>query len=347
MIEFIKNLPKAELHVHIEGTLEPELMFEFARRNSVKLPYDSVEDVRKAYEFDNLQSFLDLYYLGSQVLVKEKDFYELTWAYMKKCAENNILHCEIFFDPQAHTERGISFSKVINGISKALADAKIEWGISSNLIMCFLRHLSAESAMETLYQSLPYQKRIIAVGLDSSEVGNPPDKFERVFAQAREEGYRTVAHAGEEGPAQYIADSLDKLQVSRIDHGVKCVEDPDLVKRLVDIKMPLTVCPLSNVKLKVFDSMEKHNVLKLLKKGLKVSIHSDDPAYFGGYLNDNFIALYHSLGMTRKQAVKLAKNSFKSSFLPKSIRIRYIHMIEDYFEQVKMAEAAALNGEAA
>jgi adenosine deaminase len=347
MIEFIKNLPKAELHVHIEGTLEPEMMFEFAKRNNVKLPYQQVEDVKRAYEFDNLQSFLDLYYLGTQVLVKEKDFYELTMAYMKRCSQNNILHCEIFFDPQAHTERGVNFATVINGITKALADAKIEWGISSNLILCFLRHLSADSAMETLYQSLPYQKHIIAVGLDSSELGHPPEKFEKVFAQAIEEGYKTVAHAGEEGPAQYITDSLDKLNVSRIDHGVRCTEDADLVQRLVDIKMPLTVCPLSNVKLKVFDSMEKHNVLKLLKKGLKVSIHSDDPAYFGGYLNDNFIAVYEALNMTRKQAVKLAKNSFKSSFLPKSIRIRYIHMIEDYFEQVKLAELAELDGEAA
>lgn len=332
MIEFIKNLPKAELHVHIEGTLEPEMMFELAKRNHVKLPFDSVEDVRKAYEFDNLQSFLDIYYQGAQVLVKECDFYDLTMAYMARCAEQNILHVEIFFDPQTHTSRGIEFSTVINGISSALRDAKAEWGISSYIIMCFLRHLSAESAFETLNQSFAYQKHIVGVGLDSSELDHPPEKFEKVFESAIESGYRTVAHAGEEGPSQYIADALDKLHVERIDHGVRCDEDPELIERLVDIKMPLTVCPLSNTKLKVFESMKRHNVLKLLKKGLKVSIHSDDPAYFGGYLNDNFFALYEAQDMTKKQAAKLAKNSFKSSFLPKSVRIRYIHLVEEYLE---------------
>lgn len=330
MIEFIKNLPKAELHVHIEGTLEPEMMFEFAKRNHVKLPYASIEDVKKAYQFDNLQSFLDIYYQGAQVLVKERDFYELTMAYMARCAENNIHHVEIFFDPQTHTERGIDFSTVINGISNALKDAKAEWGISSLVIMCFLRHLSEESAFETLNQSYAYQKHIVGVGLDSSELEHPPEKFERVFNSAIEGGYRAVAHAGEEGPSQYIIDALDKLKVERIDHGVHCDEDPELIQRLVDIKMPLTVCPLSNVKLKVFKNMRKHNVLKLLKKGLKVSLHSDDPAYFGGYLNDNFLALHEAQGLSMKQAAKLAKNSFKSSFLPKSVRIRYIHMVEDY-----------------
>lgn len=341
MIEFIKNLPKAELHVHIEGTLEPEMMFEMAKRNHVKLPYETVEDVKKAYNFSNLQSFLDIYYQGAEVLVKERDFYELTLAYMARCAEQNILHVEIFFDPQTHTSRGIAFSTVINGISRALTDAKAEWGISSHVIMCFLRHLSAEAAFETLDQSLPFQKHIIGVGLDSSELGHPPEKFEKVFQSAIESGYRTVAHAGEEGPSQYIVDALDKLHVQRIDHGIRCEEDPVLIKRLVDIKMPLTVCPLSNVKLKVFDTMAQHNVLKLLKEGLKVSLHSDDPAYFGGYLNDNFIALYEAQGMTMRQAAKLAKNSFKSSFLPKSVRIRYIHMVEEYLEKAQNNESEA------
>lgn len=338
MIEFIKNLPKAELHVHIEGTLEPEMMFELAKRNHVKLPYDSIEDVKKAYEFDNLQSFLDIYYQGAQVLVKERDFYDLTMAYMARCAEQNILHVEIFFDPQTHTSRGIGFSTVINGIASALKDAKDEWGISSHVIMCFLRHLSAESAFETLNQSFSYQKHIVGVGLDSSELEHPPGKFEKVFASAIESGYRTVAHAGEEGPSQYIVDALEKLHVERIDHGVRCDEDPALIQRLVDIKMPLTVCPLSNIKLKVFDSMKKHNVLKLLKKGLKVSLHSDDPAYFGGYLNDNYIALHEAQGLTKKQAAKLAKNSFKSSFLPKSLRIRYIHLVEEYLEKAERVD---------
>lgn len=340
MIDFIKNLPKAELHVHIEGTLEPKMMFELAKRNGVKLPYDSIEDVKKAYEFNNLQSFLDIYYQSAQVLIKERDFYDLTMAYMARCVEQNIYHVEIFFDPQTHTSRGIDFSTVINGISSALNDAKAEWGISSYIIMCFLRHLSEESAFETLNQSFAYQKHIIGVGLDSSELEHPPGKFEKVFQSAIEVGYRTVAHAGEEGPSQYIVDALEKLHVDRIDHGVRCDEDPELIQRLVDIKMPLTVCPLSNIKLKVFDSMEEHNVLDLLEKGLKVSLHSDDPAYFGGDLNDNYIALHEAQGLTKKQVAKLAKNSFKSSFLPKSIRVRYIHMIEEYLEASELVVAS-------
>jgi len=277
---FIQQLPKVELHLHIEGTLEPDMMFELAQRNNITLPYTTPEEVQAAYEFTNLQSFLDIYYQGANVLITEQDFYDLTYAYLTRCHKDNVIHTEIFFDPQTHTERGIAFDTVINGIHRALQNGREEFGISSRIIMCFLRHLDEAHAMETLKQALPHKDKIIAVGLDSSELGHPPEKFTRVFTKAREEGFLTVAHAGEEGPASNINDSLELLKVSRIDHGVRCVEDDDLVEYLAKTRTPLTVCPLSNTKLKVFEQMEDHNIVELLRKGLCVTINSDDPAYF-------------------------------------------------------------------
>ena len=315
MIDFINKLPKAELHIHLEGSLEPELMFEIGRRNGVELPYATVDEVRGAYEFDNLQSFLDIYYAGAGVLQKEQDFYDMTRAYLERCHAQNIIHVEPFFDPQTHTDRGIGFDVVVGGITRALADAEKEYHISSRLIMCFLRHLSAEAAMETLEQALPFRHLIFAVGLDSSEVGHPPEQFQRVFERALAEGFFSVAHAGEEGPPAYIRQALELLKVSRIDHGVRCVEDTELMDFLLKEQVPLTVCPLSNTKLRVFERMEDHNVLQLLEQGLLVTVNSDDPAYFGGYLNENYRALHEALGMTAEQALKLAQNSFKASFL--------------------------------
>ncbi|MFQ4135364.1 adenosine deaminase [Nodosilinea sp. PGN35] len=309
------TLPKAELHIHIEGSLEPELMVALAQRNGVQLPYNSVEAVRAAYQFENLQSFLDLYYAGAQVLQSEQDFYDLTWAYLQKCAAQHVRHTEIFFDPQTHCDRGIPFEVVHSGITQALKDAKAQLGVSSALILCFLRHLSAEAAMATLEQALPYRDSIIAVGLDSSELGHPPAKFQAVFDRARAEGFLTVAHAGEEGPPEYIWEAIRLLKVSRIDHGVRCVEDPALVEYLVEHQIPLTVCPLSNVKLCVFDAMAQHNLKQLMDLGLCVTVNSDDPAYFGGYLAENFAAVESALGLTPEQLVQLAKNSFKASFL--------------------------------
>ena len=298
---FIERMPKAELHIHVEGSLEPELMFELARRNRVTLPYKSVDDVRKAYEFNDLQSFLQVYYQGMQVLVHERDFYDLTWAYLSKAHSQNVRHTEMFFDPQAHTGRGIAFETVISGIHHAMLDAEQRLGISSMLIMCFLRDLSEESAMATLEQALPFKDWIIAVGLDSAEVGNPPEKFTRVFDRARVEGFLTVAHAGEEGPPEYIWQALDRLKVSRIDHGDSCLEDPNLTARLAADGIPLTVCPLSNIKLRVFESIEKHTLKKLLDRGLCVTVNSDDPAYFGGYVAENFLAVEKALGLDRDE----------------------------------------------
>lgn len=328
--EFINNLPKAELHIHIEGSLEPGLMFEIARRNAVVLPYPNVEAVKKAYEFDSLQSFLDIYYGGAAVLLHEQDFYDLTWAYLKRCAEQQVIHSEIFFDPQTHTERGIAFDTVVSGITRALNDGKEKLGISSLLIMCFLRHLSAESAMQTLQQALEFKSQIIGVGLDSSELGHPPEKFQAVFERAIQEGFLTVAHAGEEGPAQYIRDALTLLHVKRIDHGVRCIDDPALVQELIETQMALTVCPLSNTKLKVFDKMKDYNILTLLAQGVNVTVNSDDPAYFGGYLNENYLALYHALDMTKAQAICLARNSFNASFLPTAQKQALIARLESY-----------------
>lgn len=316
MRDFIHTLPKVELHLHIEGTLEPELMFELAERNRVTLPFQSIEEVKAAYDFHNLQSFLDIYYQGADVLLFEQDFYDLTWAYLLKCKQDNVVHTEIFFDPQTHTARGVAFSEVIGGIYRALTQAESELGISSEIIMCFLRHLSEESAFETLEQAKPYRDKIIGVGLDSSELGHPPEKFRRVFTEAVGQGYLTVAHAGEEGPAQNIHDSLNMLQVSRVDHGVRCVEDPKLVEDLIKTRMPLTVCPLSNIKLKVFEHMYQHNIVELLRQGLCVTINSDDPSYFGGYMTDNFLAVADAHPMTREEAAQFSLNAVEASFLP-------------------------------
>mgnify|MGYP006199236953 FL=1 len=314
-IELIRALPKAELHVHIEGTFEPELMFAIAQRNQIQIPYKSVEEVKQAYNFHNLQSFLDIYYAGANVLVHEQDFYDLAWAYFEKCAEDHVVHTEMFFDPQTHTDRGVAFSTVINGLKRACADAKAKFGISSQLIMCFLRHLSEEAAFETLEQALPFKQDIIAVGLDSSEVGHPPAKFERVFAKAREEGFLIVAHAGEEGPPEYVWEALDLLKVNRIDHGVRSEEDEQLMTRLIAEKMPLTVCPLSNLKLCVVKDMAEHNIRRLLQKGIHVTVNSDDPSYFGGYMNDNFIAIQQALNLSNEELKQLAINSFEASFI--------------------------------
>lgn len=318
MKNFIQNLPKAELHLHIEGTLEPEQMFRLAKKNNISIPYKSVEEVRKAYNFTSLQSFLDIYYAGTKVLVEESDFYDLTYAYLQKCHEQNVVHTEIFFDPQAHTQRGISFKTVLDGITKALEEGKKNFNISSFLIMSFLRHLSQEDAFVTLEASLPFKDKIKGVGLDSSELGNPPSKFQEVFQKAKDEGYELVAHAGEEGDSTYIWEAIDLLHVSRIDHGIKCDEDEKLLEYLKEKQIPLTVCPLSNVKLRAVKSMEDHNILKLLNRGLLVTVNSDDPAYFGGYLNENLEALAESLNASKEDIMCLVQNAFKASFLDES-----------------------------
>ena len=335
MERFIEHLPKAELHIHIEGSLEPELMFEFALRNRVRLPFSSVDEARKAYEFVDLQSFLQLYYEGARVLVTEKDFYDLTWAYLKKARSQNIRHSEIFFDPQTHTSRGIAFATVIGGMHHAMEDAQQYLGISSKLIMCFLRHLSDEAAMATLEQALPFKDWIIAVGLDSSEIGHPPQKFKRVFDKARDQGFLTVAHAGEEGPPDYIWQALDNLKVSRIDHGVRCIEDPTLTARLAAVGIPLTVCPLSNVKLRLFESMEKHNLRQLLDHGLCVTINSDDPAYFGGYLMENFLAVQKALKLDYNDLYCLVRNSFQATFLRQDEKQTLLDGLDKYLSRYK------------
>jgi adenosine deaminase len=325
---FVRDVPKAELHLHIEGTLEPELMFELAGRNKVSVAYPDVEAVRRAYVFDNLQSFLDIYYAGCAVLLTEQDFYDLTTAYLRRVARQGVRHAEIFFDPQSHTDRGVPFATVVSGIHQALEDGVGSLGISSRLIMCFLRHLSAESAMETLEQAGPFVSWITAVGLDSSEVGNPPSKFEAVYRQAREMGLLAVAHAGEEGPPEYIWEALDLLGVRRIDHGVRCVEDDRLVARLVAEQVPLTVCPLSNVKLRVFASLRDHNLPQLLDRGLLVTINSDDPPYFGGYVEDNFRGIVETFGLGRGDVAQLARNSFVASFLDDSAKLEHLAAID-------------------
>jgi adenine deaminase len=330
-MDFVQGMPKAELHIHIEGSLEPELMFEIAERNGVALRYASVEEARRAYNFSDLQSFLDLYYEGMQVHLHEQDFYELTWAYLQKVSAQNVRHTEIFFDPQAHTGRGVSFETVITGINRALVDAEQQLGISSKLIMCFLRHLSVEEAMQTLHESLPFREWIIAVGLDSSELGHPPKDFKAVFDEAREHGLLTVAHAGEEGPPEYIRQALDDLKVSRIDHGVRCVEDLQLVERLREEQIPLTVCPLSNVKLRVFDSLQDHDLKQMLDLGLCVTVNSDDPAYFGGYIDENFHAAQEGLHLSRDDIYRLAKNSFRASFLEGGEKQRLSDELDAYF----------------
>lgn len=313
--DFIQSLPKAELHLHIEGTLEPELMLALAERNGVALPYDSVEALRAAYDFGSLQDFLDLYYQGMSVLRGEEDFYDLTWAYLERAAADNVRHAEIFFDPQGHTERGIAFATVIDGIHRALSDAEAKLGLTSRLILCFLRHLDEDSALATLAQALPHKGRIAGIGLDSSELGHPPEKFERAFARSRAEGFRVVAHAGEEGPADYVRGALDALKVERIDHGVRCLDDPDLVRRLVTARVPLTVCPLSNLRLRVVEDMAAHPLRRMMELGLFVTVNSDDPAYFGGYVNENYAAVQDGLGLSRDDLAALARNSFEASFL--------------------------------
>ena len=336
--EFIKALPKAELHLHIEGSLEPGLMFELAERNNVPLPFASVEEVQAAYEFSDLQSFLDIYYAGAGVLLQVSDFFDLTWAYIQRIQKQNVRHIEIFFDPQSHTDRGIPFQTVITGIHKALVEAKQKFGITSRLILCFLRHLSEEAALATLADALPYSGWIEGVGLDSSEVGFPPEKFERVFVKATDAGLRKVAHAGEEGPPEYIWQALDLLGVSRIDHGVRCMEDPKLVERLVKETIPLTVCPLSNTKLRVFDKMENHNLKQMLDAGLCVTINSDDPAYFGGYMNENFLAAQKGLNLSQKDIVQVAKNGFTASFLPKEDIDVHLKSIDDFVAEQKVSD---------
>lgn len=330
MDSFIKNLPKVELHLHIEGTLEPELMFELAKRNNVSIPYENPDQVREAYQFHNLQSFLDIYYQGANVLLHQQDFYVLTWAYLLKCQQNNVVHTEIFFDPQTHTERGIGFDTVVGGITQALQQAEQELGISSQLIMCFLRHLDEDSAFETLKQALPYKDKIIAVGLDSSEQGNPPEKFKHVFQEAINQGFLTVAHAGEEGPAQNISDALSLLGITRIDHGVRCAEDPKLMEELAAKRIPLTVCPLSNTKLKVFDTMQQHNIVELLRKGLCVTINSDDPAYFGGYMNDNFLAVANAHPLTKNELAQFSMNAIEASFVSPQVRQKLTAQVHHY-----------------
>jgi adenosine deaminase len=327
----LRTMPKAELHIHIEGSLEPALIFALAKRNQVKLTYASVEDLRRAYAFTDLQSFLDIYYAGASVLLTEQDFFDMTWAYLQRAHADNVRHAEIFFDPQTHTERGVSFATVINGIHGALQQAQAQYGMSGSLIMCFLRHLSEEEALATLEQALPYRDKFIGVGLDSSERGHPPEKFARVFGRCRELGMRLVAHAGEEGPPEYIETALDTLHVERIDHGVRCLEDAVLTQRLARDKVALTVCPLSNIKLRVFDKMPQHNLRKLLDAGLTVTINSDDPAYFGGYVNDNYIEVFEALQLERAHAQQLARNSFSASFLEAPAKQKYLNEVDAFF----------------
>ena len=330
MEAYLRDIPKAELHMHLEGSLEPELMFELARRNGVTLPYASVEAVRQAYVFGSLQSFLDIYYAGCRVLLREQDFYDLTWAYLARVAGQGVRHAEVFFDPQTHTDRGLAFGTVVTGIRRALLEGQQKLGVSTKLILCFLRHLSADAAMETLRQALPYKDWIVAVGLDSSEVGFPPERFCGVFDRARGEGFLTVAHAGEEGPPEYIWQALDLLKVSRIDHGVRCMEDPKLVKRLAEAQVPLTVCPLSNVKLGVFRSMAQHNLKTLLDLGLCVTVNSDDPAYLGGYIAENFQAAHATLNLGRDDIHRLARNSFQASFLGPDVKRGFIGELDQF-----------------
>ena len=331
LAELVRNMPKAELHIHIEGSLEPELIFALAKRNHVKLAYASVEALRAAYAFTDLQSFLDIYYAGASVLLEEQDFFDMTWAYLLRAHADQVRHTEIFFDPQTHTARGVPLSAVFGGIDRALQQARKELGISGALIMCFLRHLPEEQAFATLEQALPYRDKFIGVGLDSSELGHPPEKFARVFARCRELGLHLVAHAGEEGPPANIIAALDQLQVERIDHGVRCLEDPDLVRRLVRDRIPLTVCPLSNVKLRVFNQLSEHNLPALLEAGLLVTVNSDDPAYFGGYINDNFVACFAALPLQRQHAYQLAHNSFAAAFLDLPLKRKYLDEVELFF----------------
>ena len=327
----IVNAPKAELHIHIEGSMEPELMFELAARNRVPLPFATVEEVRRSYDFRDLQSFLDIYYQGARVLLREQDFYDLTWAYLLRRAAENVRHAEIFFDPQTHTDRGVPFETVVTGIHRALADGERQLGLTSKLIMCFLRHLSADMAMRTLDEALRYEGMIAGVGLDSSEVGHPPGEFRAVFEKARRHGLSAVAHAGEEGPPAYIWQALEELKVSRVDHGVRCLEDPGLVEKLVAEQTPLTVCPLSNVRLRVVNSMAEHPLKRMLDAGLCVTVNSDDPAYFGGYVVENYLAAHRELGIGADGIRRLIGNSFRASFLTAEAKEDLVNEVDSYF----------------
>ncbi|MES2414769.1 MAG: adenosine deaminase [Pseudomonadota bacterium] len=329
--DLLRQMPKAELHIHIEGSLEPELIFALASRNGVAIPYSSVEELRKAYAFTNLQSFLDIYYAGASVLLKEQDFYDMAHAYFLKAAADNVVHAELFFDPQTHTARGVAMHTVIDGLHRACVDAQKELGISASLIMCFLRHLSEEDAFETLEQALPWRDKIIGIGLDSGEVGNPPEKFARVFARCRELGFHLVAHAGEEGPPAYIWTALDLLGVERIDHGVQAVRDAALMQRLAKDRIALTVCPLSNLKLCVFPDLASHNLRQLLDAGIAATVNSDDPAYFGGYMNDNFTRTFAATGMNAQHAWILARNSFEAAFIDASQKRRHLDGLDGVF----------------
>ncbi|MBG6219323.1 MULTISPECIES: adenosine deaminase [unclassified Janthinobacterium] len=333
----VRGMPKAELHIHIEGSLEPELIFALAERNGVPLGYESVEHLRSAYAFTDLQSFLDIYYAGASVLLKEQDFYDMTQAYLRRAEADNVLHTEIFFDPQTHTARGVPMADVVNGIYRACQDSPV----SAALILCFLRHLSEEEAFVTLAEALPHRDKFIGIGLDSSEVGNPPEKFSRVFARCRELGLHLVAHAGEEGPPAYIRTALDDLKVERIDHGVRCLEDAELTARLAREQIALTVCPLSNTKLRVFDQMHEHNLVQLLDAGLLVTVNSDDPAYFGGYMNDNFDAIFDALPLGLSHAQRLARNGFIAAFLPQAQKDAFLATVDAYFARHAAAHGAA------
>ncbi|NKB61488.1 MAG: adenosine deaminase [Gammaproteobacteria bacterium] len=330
MKTFIDALPKVELHCHIEGTFEPELMFQLARRNGVELPYDSIDSLREAYAFTKLQDFLDIYYQGMNVLLTEQDFFDLTWAYLEKSHTQQVRHVEIFFDPQGHLPRGVPFSSVVNGIHNALTQAKERFGITSELIMCFLRHLDEEDAIETLNAAAPYKDLVTGIGLDSSELGHPPSKFERVFQQARDQGYRCVAHAGEEGPAQYVREAIRLLKVDRIDHGNNALDDSKLVDELREKQIPLTVCPLSNTRLCVVDHMQNHPIRKMLDLGLCATVNSDDPAYFGGYMTENYNAITQSLGLNKEEIITLAKNGIESSFAPKQRKQALLEELSEY-----------------
>lgn len=330
--DLLRQMPKAELHIHIEGSLEPELIFALAQRNGVALPYRTVEELRSAYAFSNLQSFLDIYYAGASVLLTEQDFYDMAQAYFARAAQDHVIHTELFFDPQTHTARGVSMETVVNGLHRACVDAKAELGLSASLIMCFLRHLSEEDAFATLEQALPYRDRIIGIGLDSGEVGNPPEKFSRVFARCRELGFHLVAHAGEEGPPAYVWTALDVLKVERIDHGVQSSKDAALMRRLAQDRIPLTVCPLSNLKLCVFPDLASHNLRQLLDAGLAATVNSDDPAYFGGYMNENFTQTFEATGLAAQHAYALARNSFEASFIDASEKRVFIDRLDQVFE---------------
>ncbi|MFV0345823.1 MAG: adenosine deaminase [Bacteroidales bacterium] len=329
---FIEKLPKAELHLHIEGTLEPELMLTLAQRNKVEIGYSSVEDLKEAYSFTQLQDFLDIYYAGAAVLLKEQDFYDLTMAYLQRAKEQNIIHAEIFFDPQTHTDRAVPFSEIIGGIKKALAEGEKNLGITSRLIMCFLRHRSEKEAFKVLEEALPYKNDIVAVGLDSSELGNPPSKFVNVFAKAREDGFKVVAHAGEEGTTEYIQEAINLLKVDRIDHGNASIENEEMLLFLKGKQIPLTLCPLSNIALCVIDDMKKHPIKDMLDRGLLVTVNSDDPAYFGGYVNENYKALADAFSLSKAELLQLAENSFKASFLDATHKQKYIDALKVYGE---------------